>query len=298
MLSTQDNMIEPVARRFSSQGLELHYLDWGNQNAPPLILVHGMWDHARSWDWVARALCKDWRIIVPDLRGHGDSGWSPDGAYLSPYYLMDFVDLVDSLGFEQCSIIAHSFGGNPAARFAALYPDRVLQLVLVDAMGPDKTVLAHWAQEGPLKRTREWIGKKRKNEKASRYFESVKEVAARLQKNNQSLTLDKALHIATHGVSLHSQGYSWKYDPDIGNFLPEEFAIDLSHYWQAITAPTLLCWGPKGWTTNPGTDGRAEFFRTVEIRIFEESGHWIHHDQTREFIAVLKDFLSLSPRSS
>lgn len=297
MPSTPDDSIEPVSRTYPSQSLELHYLDWGNEDAPPLILVHGMWDHARSWDWVARALCKDWHVIAPDLRGHGDSAWSPDGAYLSPYYLLDFVDLIETLGFEDCSIIAHSFGGNPTARFAALYPNRVRQLVLVDAMGPSKSIREYWQQEGPLKRTQDWIDKIRKNQRSTRFFETVEAVAARLQKNNPSLSDDRALHIATHGVRLHAGGYGWKYDPAIGNFLPEEFSIHLSHYWQAIKAPTLLCWGPKGWTTNPATDGNAEFFRTVETRTFEDSGHWIHHDQFEEFIAAVNDFLTGPPGS-
>jgi len=79
--------IEPISKTYASQGLKLHYLDWGNEAAPLLFLVHGMRDHARSWDWVASELRHDWHVVVPDLRGHGDSEWSPDGAYHAPYYL-------------------------------------------------------------------------------------------------------------------------------------------------------------------------------------------------------------------
>ena len=75
-----NNDIGPTSHSYVSQRLRLHYLDWGNPDAPMLILVHGGQDHARSWDRVARKLRNDWHVIAPDLRGHGDSAWSPDGA--------------------------------------------------------------------------------------------------------------------------------------------------------------------------------------------------------------------------
>src|SRR3546814_12717542 len=71
----------PISNSFISQRLKLHYVDWGNESAPPLLLVHGGRDHCRSWDWVAERLADRYHIIAPDLRGHGDSAWSPDGQY-------------------------------------------------------------------------------------------------------------------------------------------------------------------------------------------------------------------------
>src|SRR6516164_886165 len=71
----------PTSRIYFSQRLRLHYVDWGNPGAPPVILLHGCRDHCRNWDWVATALRRDWHVLAPDLRGHGDSQWSPDGSY-------------------------------------------------------------------------------------------------------------------------------------------------------------------------------------------------------------------------
>jgi pimeloyl-ACP methyl ester carboxylesterase len=48
-------------------------------------------DHARSWDWVAEELRHDWHIIAPDLRGHGDSAWSPDGSYEMSTFVYDMA---------------------------------------------------------------------------------------------------------------------------------------------------------------------------------------------------------------
>ena len=283
--------IEPMSKTFMSQSLKLHYLDWGNESAPPLVLVHGMWDHARMWDWVARELRNDWHVIALDLRGHGDSEWSPDGAYLTPYHLQDFTELVDTLGYEQITIVAHSFGGNPTVRFAGLYPSRVRKLVLVDAMGPTAPAIARWNELGVVKRMREWLEKRREPEKAPRRFSTIEEAAARLLKTNKLLTEERAYHLAAHGVRRHADGFSWKYDPASGNFAPEDFALDLADYWREITAPTLICWGPESWTTNPATDGRSEYFRDHRNLTFENAGYWLHHDQFDRFVAALREFL-------
>ena len=69
----------PLAR--SSPSACASYFDWGNPDAPPLVLVHGGRDHCRNWDWVAEDLRRDYHVIAPDLRGHGDSAWSPSGDY-------------------------------------------------------------------------------------------------------------------------------------------------------------------------------------------------------------------------
>jgi pimeloyl-ACP methyl ester carboxylesterase len=55
--------------------LRLHYLDWGNSEAPDMLLVHGLQDHCHAWDWFARLFTDDYRVTAPDLRGHGDSAW-------------------------------------------------------------------------------------------------------------------------------------------------------------------------------------------------------------------------------
>ena len=112
----------PTSNSFISQRLRLHYVDWGNPDAPPLILQHGGRDHCRSWDWVAQDLARDWHVIAPDLRGHGDSAWTPDGNYEMNAFVYDFAQLVHTLGYDQVTIVAHSLGGNISSRFTGLSP--------------------------------------------------------------------------------------------------------------------------------------------------------------------------------
>ena len=69
----------PTSHTYFSQRLRLHYVDWGNPEAPPMILIHGGRDLPQL-DWVAEQFRDDYHIIAPDLRGHGDSQWMVGGA--------------------------------------------------------------------------------------------------------------------------------------------------------------------------------------------------------------------------
>jgi pimeloyl-ACP methyl ester carboxylesterase len=61
------------------------------------MLIHGLWDHSRSWDWIAEVLARQYRVIAPDLRGHGDGSWaSPDG-YTHGAYVLDLADVMQAL---------------------------------------------------------------------------------------------------------------------------------------------------------------------------------------------------------
>ena len=105
-MSTLNGMPGPTSRHYYSQRLRLHYVDWGNPDAPPLLLVHGGRDHCRNWDWVAESLRHDWHIICPDLRGHGDSQWSPDGNYAMSSYIYDIDQLIHQQGLAPVTIVA------------------------------------------------------------------------------------------------------------------------------------------------------------------------------------------------
>ena len=86
----------PESRFHTSQGLRLHYADWGNETAPPLILIHGGRDHCRSWDAMARALQPHFHVVAPDLRGHGESDWMTGGSYALIEHVYDLKRLIQA----------------------------------------------------------------------------------------------------------------------------------------------------------------------------------------------------------
>lgn len=131
-----EQVVGPTSHYYYSQRLKLHYVDWGNITAPPLLLIHGGRDHARTWDWVAQALRDSYHIIAPDLRGHGDSEWARGSQYAMIDYVLDIAQLLEQLQWFPMTIIGHSLGGGVACQYTGVYPERVKRLVAIEGLGP------------------------------------------------------------------------------------------------------------------------------------------------------------------
>src|ERR1041384_643748 len=130
-------MSGPESRFYQSQGLRLHYWDWGNADAPLMLLVHGGRDHGRSFDLIARALQPHFHVLAPDLRGHGDSDWTRGGSYSVTEYVYDLSRLVRGTAAQQVTIIGHSMGGMVCLIYAGAFPEQVSALLLLVHGGRD-----------------------------------------------------------------------------------------------------------------------------------------------------------------
>jgi pimeloyl-ACP methyl ester carboxylesterase len=287
-------LLGPTSSSFISQRLKLHYTDWGNADKPPLLLIHGGRDHCRSWDWVAQELRHDWHVIAPDLRGHGDSAWSPDGTYESAAFVYDLAQLVHQLDLSPVTIVAHSLGGNIALRYTGLYPENVRKLVAIEGLGPSPAMLAERDAKGIAARYRQWIEDKRQAAgRSPKRYPTLEAAYERMKTENTYLTDEQARHLTVQGISRNEDGtWSWKFD----NYLNIWWAFDmprddLQAIWGAITCPVLMLYGANSWASNPEKDGRLVHFNTAHVVEFENAGHWLHHDQFDRFMRELRDFL-------
>lgn len=284
----------PTSHSFTSQRLRLHYADWGNAGAPPLLLVHGGRDHCRSWDWVAEQLRNDWHVIAPDLRGHGDSQWTSDGNYEMSSYVYDLAQLVHQLDAGPVTIVAHSLGGNVSTRYTALFPENVRKLVAIEGLGPPPTVLAERAATPFADQWRKWIIDKRAAAgRLPKRYATLQDALDRMKAENSYLTDAQAQHLTIHGVNRNEDGsFSWKFDNHIRVWpftdMPQ---AEIETLWGAITCPTLLMYGAKSWASNPQTDGRIKYFNTARVVEFADAGHWLHHDQFDRFMAEVRGFI-------
>jgi pimeloyl-ACP methyl ester carboxylesterase len=284
----------PTSHSFISQRLRLHYADWGNPDAPPLLLIHGGRDHCRSWDWVAAELSRDWHIIAPDLRGHGDSAWSPDGTYETTAFVYDLAQLIHQLDLSPVTIVAHSLGGNVCTRYTGLYPETVRKLVSIEGLGPSPAAIAERAATPFAERWRTWISDKRGAAgRLPKRYATIDDAFARMKAENSYLTDEQARHLTIHGVNRNEDGtWSWKFDNHLNIWPFFDIADEQLHaLWGAITCPTLLLYGANSWASNPEKDGRIKHFASAKVIEFEEAGHWLHHDQFDRFIAELNAFL-------
>jgi len=285
----------PTSHTYYSQRLRLHYVDWGNEDAPPLLLIHGGRDHCRNWDWVAEQLRDDYHIIAPDLRGHGDSQWMIGGSYNQVDYVYDIAQLLHQTKMTPVSIISHSLGGSIALMYAGLFPDTVTRLVAIEGMGPPPQMIKERIEVPIEERLQFWINDLRKaSSRVPRRYQSLEDAYDRMQTENPHLTEAQARHLTIHGSNQNEDGtYSWKFDNYVRTFSPVGVPFEEQYkMYGRITCPTLLVRGTESWASDPQSDGRASHFQNVRVASIENAGHWVHHDQLDEFMALTREFLA------
>ena len=285
----------PTSHVYFSQRLRLHYVDWGNVDAPPLLMVHGGRDHCRNWDWVAHALRDRYHIIAPDLRGHGDSQWMIGGSYNQVDYVYDIAQLVSQKKMEPVTIIGHSMGGSVSLTYAGLYPDSVAKLVAIEGLGPPPEIIKERIEIPVDQRLDQWVKDLRAlSGRLPRKYGSVEEAYERMQEENPHLTEEQARHLTIHGSNQNEDGtYSWKFDNYIRAFSP--IGLDMNRIYQLyerITCPTLLIRGTESWASDPEVDGRIAHFQNARAVNVENAGHWVHHDQLDAFLELVNNFLA------
>ena len=291
-MSSQE-IVGPASSFYISQKLKLHFVDWGQEGKPPLLLVHGGRDHARSWDWIARALRDDYHVIAPDLRGHGDSAWSIGGQYTLPEYVLDIAQLIDVLDLAPLRILSHSMGGAVSLFYTGVFPKRVSKLVAIEGMGVPEQVRERMNRE-IWEMTESWIeGVREVSARPPRRYSTIDEAAARMQTENPHLSQDQARHLTIHGVARNEDGtFSWKFDNSNRPIFPQRMTPGTQEaLWQRIECPTLLMHGAESWHGDPSKDGRASNIANSEVLAVGEAGHWVHHDQLEISLDAIREFL-------
>jgi len=120
----------PVRQTLIKSDIQLSYLEW-NQGQTPLLLLHGLGDHALVWSSLGEYLAADYHIVAPDMRGHGDSS-KPEKNYSFESAIADLETLMDKLGWSSAHVVSHSWTGKLAVIWARQNPQRVRSMVLVD----------------------------------------------------------------------------------------------------------------------------------------------------------------------
>ena len=284
----------PTSHIYFSQRLRLHYVDWGNQDAPTLLMVHGGRDHCRNWDWVADELRHDYHIIAPDLRGHGDSQWMLGGSYTIIDYVYDIAQLLHQTSAVPATVIGHSLGGSISLLYSGIYPENVTKLISIEGMGPPPGMLEKYGETAPHARLEAWVGNLRQlSSRMPKRYASLEEAFQRMQTENPHLSEDQARHLTVHGSNQNEDGsYSWKFDNYVRAFAP--IGLSPEETWKIyarINSPTLLIHGAESWASNPQEDGRAKVFDNSTVAGIDGAGHWVHHDQLEQFLEVVKEFL-------
>jgi pimeloyl-ACP methyl ester carboxylesterase len=230
-------LVQPKSLQVSVNGLDLRYLDWGNAGAPPVVCVHGYTSSAEAFNALARHFHDRFHIVAPDVRGHGESAWSPDGAYQYRDQVGDLAGLVDQLGLERFTLIGTSMGGIIAMAFAAAHAARLAGLVIND-IGPD-------VEEGSQRIT-QTVGSRPEEfatlEAAMAYRREVSPVTATRPMSDQR-------EVALGVLRQRADGrWVWKMDPAYIQQRVQRGAPPRPALWpvlKSLPCPTLVVWGTE-----------------------------------------------------
>ena len=119
--------------------MELHLHEWGDAGGPALVCLHGVNAHGRRFRRLAEErLAARFRVLAPDLRGHGFSGWDPPWTFAT--HAHDVLETLDAAGVRRAPFVGHSFGGRLILELAVLDPDRLERVALLD---PAIQILPH-----------------------------------------------------------------------------------------------------------------------------------------------------------
>jgi len=276
-----------------ARGLDHHVRQWGDPQAPALVMLHGWMDVSASFQFVVDALSRERFVLAPDWRGFGLTQRPAADSYWFPDYLGDLDALLDALlPGRPVDLVAHSMGGNVAMLYAGVRPARVRRLVNLEGFG-----MAPADPSQAAARMRQWLDELREPV-ALRDYESTEAVARRLVQTNPLLALDKALWLAEHWSAPMSGGrFALLGDPVHKRVNPYLYRVDeVVAVWREILAPVLLvdARASDRWHRFVYTDEYRERLRAVrnlERVTVEQAGHMLHHDQPAAVAVLIEEFI-------
>lgn len=227
--------LQPASRFSTVNGLRLHTLDWGRGDAPLILCVHGFTSSAEAFNAPARHWQDRFHVLAPDVRGHGESAWSPDGAYRYADQAGDLAALVEQLELPPFVLVGTSMGGIIAMTYAAGHAGRLRGLVIND-IGPDP--------EPGSRRITGLVGSRPED------FASLDEAMAYRREASPIVagrSLEDQRELALGVLRQRPDGrWGWKMDPAYITQRVARGAPTRPPLWSALTVlsvPTLVVWG-------------------------------------------------------
>ncbi len=271
--------------------MRLHYHDWGAPftNAPDILFLHGGGLTAHTWDLVCMQLRDQYRCLAPDLRGHGDSEWSPELDYHPSTMARDTEGFVAAMGLQKFILVGMSMGGLTSLHYAGRHAANLRALVIVD-VGPDLNT------EGG-RRIQDFI-------KEGETIGGIEELVERAMRFNPLRSPELLRRSLLLNLRERPDGeWIWKYDRRRYTLREEEqqrgidrMAEDSKALWNVIpriSCPALIV---RGGESDVFTDANAKklvgALPEAELVVVPGAGHTVQGDQPVALAEALADFLS------
>jgi esterase len=274
-----DNISQPQDKFVIINGIKLHYLDWGNPDDVPIVLLHGLCGNAHYWDFFAYNVASEHHLLAIDQRGHGDSDWAE--SYGPRDYVLDLEAFIDSLKLSKFVLIGHSMGGINAIIYAARHPAQVSALVIVD-IGPEIAVA------GIERMEKEHANKPdsfRSEEEAVNYMKQVE------PRYSEAFIQHQARYALKYG---DKDSLTFKYDRTLQS-TELQSPQWLWEYLKEVICPTLLLHGMESDILSRETaQEEADTLVFGSVVDIEHAGHSIPGDNPDAFEVAVRNFLSSS----
>ena len=258
---------------------------WGDPAAPPVVLVHGAYDHGRTWDdFAPRLVDLGFHVVAIDVRGHGDSGRLSSGMVWSACTL-DLCELARVLAptpGTPIGMIGHSMGGGQIVTAAATMPERFAWLVNLDGLGPPAEGFGHDDIVEMATRSLDEIDKFASS--PPRPWASRDQLAERRGAINIRLPRPFLEHLVEFGTREVEGGFVWKWDPAFRTGVPDGFSLDLIlAQYRHVTAPTLVLVSSEedAWTEvhDEEAERRVAMLADGRVESVPGAGHYVHVEQ-------------------
>ncbi|MGB7414874.1 MAG: alpha/beta fold hydrolase, partial [Thermosynechococcaceae cyanobacterium] len=271
--------------------LDLCLCTWGPKEGPLVLCLHGILEQGAVWDPVATQLAEQgYRVVAPDLRGHGRSGHA--ATYQLQDFLADLDQLVHQLTDQPVILIGHSLGSVVTALFASVRPECVQQLILIETILPgteDKTNPAN-----QLLTHLEYVAAPPEHIQ----LPDIKAAAVRLQQATSSLSPAFAQLLANRATQTQGEGVQWRWDPILRtrtSLRGAPFNRDgYLQLLQQIKAPVTLVYGNRSRFNRPQDLADQQAALPNADRVMLSGGHNIHLDAASELAQQLLDRLPLA----
>ena len=274
--------VQPKDKTVNVNGINLHYLDWGTDGKPKVLLLHGLRGHSHSWDDVSADLCQDYHVIALDQRGRGESDWAPGGDYSSESFVADLEGFCQAVGLDSFIMVGHSMGGRNSMAFAGKNARKIQKLVIID-IGPDLD------PKGSGRITQEMID-------VPEEFDTFEDVYAYQSKQNRFCSepvLRRRLTYATK--QLPNGKFGWRYDLEVREQRRNNTGSKQPDLWlnlPGIKCPVLIVRGSV--TDTLGLDTAEKMVDVLpdgKLVHVDRAAHMVFEDNPEDFIRVLHDFL-------
>lgn len=269
-------------RYVHANGLKFHYLDWGNAEKPPLVLLHGVGQTCHTWDLFAAAMAPHFHVMAFDQRGHGDTDWAPDQDYSRQTMVGDVLAFTRALGLDRFFLTGMSMGGMNSLSFTANHPERVEALVVVD-IGPR-------VEAKGVQHIRDFMA-------TYREFDTLDKAAEVIHRFNprRSLEVIRKFTVVYNLKQLPSGKWTWKYDP---YFSDGHRRIDVKQFQQELTAEVTKIHCPalvvKGGDSDvfslEGAQDLQDAIPGSEFAVIPGAGHSVMGDNPQGFEAAVREF--------